>query len=451
MIKIENLGFTFGTHLDPVFRAVNLEIEPGELVLVCGPTGSGKSTFLKTINGLAPHFSGGTLTGKIFINGAESTRKRPHELADLVAYVNQKPEGAFATDTVEEELAFGLEQLGWSQSAMLQRVEELAAQFELSDLLNRHLADLSGGQQQRVAIAAALAPRQRVLILDEPTSALDSQSSGALLTLLSDLAHNHGLTVIVAEHRTKAVLPFADSLLMVSGDSSVHKLAQLEPASCTQAEQKTESILRDQPISRSQPLFRGKALTAKYGNLEALAPIDLELRAGSVTSVVGPNGSGKTSLLWSVVREAWRQKLEVAMVPQNAADLLFLNTLAEELAEADSLNALPALTTANLFESLVGRVDPSTHPRDLSSGQQLALVLAIQLSKKSQLIILDEPTRGLSSKAIKSLEAMLGNLRGSGHAILLATHDHDLVVSVSDEVLTLERGVLQNRGDGHDQ
>jgi energy-coupling factor transport system ATP-binding protein len=445
MIKIKNLNFGYGRSDSLVLRRVNLHVSSGQMVLITGPTGGGKSTFLKCLNGLAPHFTGGEISGEILIDGSSIVGKFAHDLADLVGFVNQQPEGAFACDTVEEELAFGLEQLGWNPEAMHSRVLELADTFQLQNILERPLVELSGGEQQRVAVAAALAAGQKVLLLDEPTSALDQTSSATLLRLLKKLAAENGITVLLAEHRIDRVLPLVDTVLSVDGDGSVR---QFEPADYGNVESLTAPKQRNDV--EHKVVFSASGLSKKYGQTIALAPMDLAVRESSIIAVVGENGSGKTSLLWCALRSAQAQKYPTAMVPQNAADLLFLPTLSEELAESDSLNDLPPTSTAKQFETLAGRVDPSTHPRDLSAGQQLALVLAIQISTKAKLLILDEPTRGLDLRSKAALREQLIALKNLGHSILLASHDLSFVNGISDEVITMRAGKAGRGGDNVD-
>ena len=156
-----------------VFTEASFVIPEGELVLVVGPTGSGKSTLLRCVNGLVPHFSGGTLQGTVTVGGRDTRQHRPRDLADLVGFVVQDPTASFVTDTVEEEIAYGMEALGVDATAMRRRVEETLDLLGLADVRSRPLRDLSGGQQQRVAIGAVLAAGPRILVLDEPTSALD--------------------------------------------------------------------------------------------------------------------------------------------------------------------------------------------------------------------------------------------------------------------------------------
>ena len=433
MLRLRNLTFTYKNLDSPALKNVNLVLDPGKLVLLQGATGSGKSTLLKAINGLVPHFTGGRFSGSVEIGGRDVTGRQPHDLAELVAYVNQQPESAFATDTVEEELAFSLEQLGWAPEAMNLRVKHLSEKFGLQPFLKSPLAELSGGQQQRVAIASALAAGQKLLLLDEPTSALDAETADSLIRLLSDLAKGEGITVLIAEHRFERTLPFIDQILVSESDGSVS----------------TETVLPERmleswhPVAASSELVLScQGLGKSYPTGFELQSLNLELRSNQVTGVLGENGSGKSTLLWAVLEDAWSQGAEVAMVPQNAQDLLFLSTVSEELADADERLLPGAKRASKYLEELVGRIDPLKHPRDLSAGQQLALVLAVQLSTGAKTIILDEPTRGLDARARQALASSLHSLRDEGQSILVATHDRDFLENLADRTLVVENGVV---------
>jgi energy-coupling factor transport system ATP-binding protein len=440
MLRIRNLTFAY-KHLDtPALRNINLEIEDGEFVLIKGSTGSGKSTLLKAINGLVPHFTGGRFSGSIEINGRNVTRLQPHDMAEYVAYVNQQPEAAFATDTVEQELAFGLEQLGWETDSMEERIRALAATFGLADLMKSSLSELSGGQQQRVAIASALAAGQKLLVLDEPTSALDAESAESLIQLLSDLANRHGITVLIAEHRQERLLPYIDRVIALESDGS---LSMVDEAFAP-ARPLTPRAQRP-PIG--EVVLACLGLSKSYPTGFTLQAINLSLCANQITGVLGDNGSGKTTLLWAVLEDAWKQSVDVAMVPQNAQDLLFLSSVSEELAEATEALSAEAKRPASYLEEIVGRLDPFKHPRDLSSGQQLALVLAIQLAAGAKTLIMDEPTRGLDARAKQALASTLNELREKGHSILIATHDRDFLENVADRLIAVERGVAIEIGE----
>src|SRR5437764_8151432 len=204
------------------------------MCLVVGSTGSGKSTLLKCINGLVPHFTGGRLAGRVVVDGRDTQHHRPRELADVVGYVGQDPLAGFVTDTVEDELAYGMESLGVDPATMRRRVEETLDLLGLVDVRNRPLLTLSGGQQQRVAIGAVLTMHPQVLVLDEPTSALDPPAAEEVLAALTRPVPDLGLTVVVAEHRLERVVQYADRVVSLGAGTGVvagEPAAVLAPAS----------------------------------------------------------------------------------------------------------------------------------------------------------------------------------------------------------------------------
>ena len=494
MIQLQDVGFSYDGYENAVIKRANLEISNGEFVLVCGPTGSGKSTLLKIINGLAPHFTGGTLSGRLLLNGVDHTGGLPHNLASMVGYVNQQPEGSFVADTVEDEIAFSMEQLGFEAHEMTQRVKRFAALVGIDDLLTSDLANLSGGQQQRVAIAAALAAGQKLLVLDEPTSALDPSAAAEIILLLKQIAKQEKVSILLAEHRLERVVKHVDSVIIVHGDGSVSKsLPQdafreyrlvppivelslklgwspvvLDPSSVEgksiQPNQWTLKPSND--LSAAETLLETKDLQVSYGHTEAVKPINLKLHAGEVLAVMGENGSGKSSLIWAIhglgkrtggsVNSPWGDPLSLSdeerfgaltLVPQKASDLLFLNSLAEELQESDTVAQVPPTSTASLFAQFAGRVDPRKHPRDLSAGQQLALVLAVQLVKGARVVLLDEPTRGLDYEAKRALARIIEKLKDEGKGVVLASHDIEFVAMLATRVLVLESGRIVEEGN----
>ncbi|HWS58939.1 MAG TPA: ABC transporter ATP-binding protein, partial [Actinotalea sp.] len=221
MIVLDRVTVTYPGADRPALRDVSLRIGEGELCLVIGPTGAGKSTLLRTACGLVPHFSGGLLQGSVRVAGRDTRDHLPRDLADVVGVVVQDPAAGFVTDTVEEELAYALEQLGLPAAVMRTRVEEVLDLLDLADLRDAPLADLSGGEQQRVAIGAVLTGHPRVIILDEPTSALDPAAAEDVLAALTRLVHDLGMTVLLAEHRLERVVQYADRVVAVSVDGTV--------------------------------------------------------------------------------------------------------------------------------------------------------------------------------------------------------------------------------------
>ncbi|MEU9388292.1 ABC transporter ATP-binding protein, partial [Streptomyces sp. NPDC048279] len=215
MIRFENVSVTYEGAAEPAVRGVDFEVPEGELVLLVGPSGTGKSTILNAVSGLVPHFTGGTLRGRVTVAGRDTRTHKPRELADVVGTVGQDPLAHFVTGTVEDELAYGMESLGIAPAVMRRRVEETLDLLGLDGLRDRAIATLSGGQRQRVAIGSVLTPHPQVLVLDEPTSALDPAAAEEVLAVLQRLVHDLGTTVFLAEHRLERVVQYADRVVLL--------------------------------------------------------------------------------------------------------------------------------------------------------------------------------------------------------------------------------------------
>ncbi|MET9856494.1 ATP-binding cassette domain-containing protein, partial [Streptomyces sp. NPDC006450] len=215
MIHFEDVSVTYDAAAAPSLAHADFTLPEGELTLLVGPSGVGKSTLLGAVSGLVPHFTGGTLTGRVTVAGRDTRTHKPRELADVVGTVGQDPLAHFVTDVVEDELAYGMESLGLPPSVMRRRVEETLDLLGLNELRDRPIATLSGGQQQRVAIGSVLTPHPRVLVLDEPTSALDPAAAEEVLAVLQRLVHDLGTTVLMAEHRLERVVQYADRVLLL--------------------------------------------------------------------------------------------------------------------------------------------------------------------------------------------------------------------------------------------
>ena len=556
MIVFERAGVRYEGAASPVLREVSLRIEEGELCLVIGHTGSGKSTLLAAVNGLVPYFTGGTLSGRVVTGGRDTARFRPRELADVVGMVGQDPLAGFVTDTVEEELAYTMEQLAIDPAAMRVRLEETLDLLGLADLRHRALRTLSGGQQQRVAIGSALTAHPRILVLDEPTSALDPASAEDVLAAITRLVHDLGVTVVLAEHRLERVLPYADRVVYLHGDGTVTagdpaavlagagvappvvelgRLAGWQPLPLSVRDARRQAPALRERLPQTPPVPHrasqagqagsgagqsgagqsgagaaggGVALTARgivvrYGGLAAVRDVDLTLRAGEITALMGRNGSGKSSLMWAVQgsgpRAAGRVRVAgpdadpaslppaaaralVGLVPQTPADLLYLDTVAAELAQADrdaqagpaspararTSDVTPAAsrqqqrhtdragaggparagegTARHILDGIAPGIAGDAHPRDLSAGQQLALVLAVQLTAAPTVILLDEPTRGLDYTAKAGLTGTLDRLAARGHAVVVATHDVEFATRSCDRVVVMAEGDIVSDG-----
>ncbi|SDK01582.1 ABC transporter ATP-binding protein [Streptomyces indicus] len=609
MIRFEDVSVTYDGADAPTVSGVELAVPEGELVLLVGPSGVGKSTLLGTVSGLVPHFTGGTLRGRVTVAGRDTRTHKPRELADVVGTVGQDPLSHFVTDTVEDELAYGMESLGLAPDVMRRRVEETLDLLGLADLRDRPIATLSGGQQQRVAIGSVLTPHPRVLVLDEPTSALDPAAAEEVLAVLQRLVHDLGTTVLMAEHRLERVVQYADQVVLLPGPGQAPVLGSpaeimavspvfppvvglgrlagwsplpltvrdarrraaglrerlagvavpaVEGAAVGRAASRAEgatsrgvgtadrtegaaspgegvaagqsalsvgadsldgpvrppggrglsgpvtehtprrrfSLRRLKPrptppataadapvtgphdhtgsgphdhtgsstgtrntVTPVTPVATAASLGVHRGRIEALRQVDLTVSAGETIALMGRNGAGKSTLLSAFVglvqpssgsvrvsgavphRTAPRELIRrVGLVPQEPRDLLYADTVTGECAAADTDAGAAPGTCRALVEELLPGIADATHPRDLSEGQRLALALAVVLTARPPLLLLDEPTRGLDYAAKARLVSVLRGLAADGHAIVLATHDVELAAELAHRVVILAEG-----------
>ena len=218
MITFSNVSLVYPHSTKTIIEDLSFSIVEGEMVLVMGATGSGKSSLLRLINGLVPHHTCGILAGDISVDGISTQAVKPGALAHLVGIVAQNPANGFVTDIVEEALAFGMEALNFPPDVMRKRVEEVLDLLSLNPLRHRSIASLSGGEQQRVAIGSALVMHPKILVLDEPTSALDPIAAEEVLSLLHRLVHDLSVTVVIAEHRLERVIQFVDRIIYIEGN-----------------------------------------------------------------------------------------------------------------------------------------------------------------------------------------------------------------------------------------
>ncbi|MFC9461748.1 ABC transporter ATP-binding protein [Streptomyces sp. NPDC056983] len=517
MIRFEDVSVTYDGAATPTVRNIELDVHEGELVLLVGPSGVGKSTLLGAVSGLVPHFTGGTLSGRVTVAGRDTRTHKPRELADVVGTVGQDPLSHFVTDTVEDELAYGMESLGLAPDVMRRRVEETLDLLGLADLRERPIATLSGGQQQRVAIGSVLTPHPRVLVLDEPTSALDPSAAEEVLAVLQRLVHDLGTTVLMAEHRLERVVQYADQVALLAGPGEplllgapaeimavspvfppvvdLGRLAGWSPLPLTVRDARRGSgELRERlagheprepheqpraavsPASRRSLLRSGRqpevpavaevaGLAVRRGRVEALRHVDLSVGPGEIVALMGRNGAGKSTLLSTLVglvrpssgtalvggavphRTGPRELIRrVGLVPQEPRDLLYADTVAAECAAADHDAGADPGTCRELVSRLLPGIADATHPRDLSEGQRLTLALAIVLTARPPLLLLDEPTRGLDYAAKARLVTILRGLAADGHAVVLATHDVELAAELSHRVAVLADGEIVANG-----
>ena len=438
-------------------RGVDLELAPGTLTLVTGATGSGKSTLLHAMSGLFQHVSNGDQLGTIEVAGLDRAVVPPRETAGFVGVVSQSVRLSFVAATVADELGFALAARGVDPVIERARVGELAERLGIAHLLDREIDALSAGEACLVAIGAALVEQPVLLLVDEPLADLDTAARIHVVDVLARLAHEAGVCVVVAEHAVDDWAGHPDLRLeLVNG-----ALSRVE---ATTAPPVVAPAKRTSPQTWP-PIAVVRHVSVSHGDRLVVDDATLSLVPGDIVALRGPNGAGKSSLLHAMARPAHRdtvivagrdvhrmprraRRTAIALVPEAFDDLLFATTVGGECRRADSRAG--AIGTAVRFARLLGvdlDDDPGDllgrHPRDLSAGERLCLVLAIQLSARPSVLLVDEPSRGLDAAARELVGRVLVEAAASGTAVVLATHDREFADRFATRTITMTGGRLE--------
>lgn len=498
MIELRNITYRYPDTSRPVLQNLSLNIREGEFLLVIGPSGSGKSTLLRCLNGLVPHFYGGQFSGEVRVCGQDPVAAEPRRMSRYVGFVFQDPEAQFVVDAVEDELVFAMENHALPQITMRKRVEEVLDQLNIAHLRHRRVSTLSGGEKQRVAIAAVLTLQPQVIVLDEPTSQLDPQAAEEVLDALVRLNHDLGLIIVLSEHRLERVAQYADRILCLPGDGQPpilgeprQVLAQVNltpplvrlgkalgwhPLPLTLKEARPHSrklrlptqptyqptnlpIFQSSSLPTSQPSIQVRDVWYAYNGHEALKGASLDVAPGEFVVLMGRNGAGKTTLLKQIVgllkpkqgqvkvmgldtRQADQQAIiaHVGYVPQNPDALLFADTVRQELDFTRQSRGMARGGYEPLLEALGLTAYADRYPRDLSVGERQRVALAAVLVADPEIILLDEPTRGLDYRQKEALATFLQGEKVRGRTVIMATHDVELVAACADRVILLGDG-----------
>ena len=467
LYRVEGLTFTYPEQSAPALRDVSLTLRAGEFVTLCGLSGSGKSTLLRQLmTALAPN---GARSGAVLFAGRPLSDVPQREQAERIGFVQQSPENQLVTDKVWHELAFGLESLGYDTPTIRRRVAEMAGFFGMESWFHREAASLSGGQKQLLNLAAMLAMQPDVLILDEPTAQLDPIAAADFLAALARVNRELGTTVLLSEQRLEEALPLSDRAIVLDGGSVLadgtpravgaqlrtagHEMFRAMPTAmrvwasvensfpCPVSVREGRDWLADFAASHplksvpERPLPAPSEETAvtvsdvwfRYAPdaPDVLRGLELTVRRGELFAILGGNGAGKSTTLKLLagLQKPYRGEVRVtgkaALLPQEVQTLFAKKTVREDLAEVTSDAAMLAYVTALCrLETLLDR-----HPYDLSGGEQQRAALAKILLTRPDILLLDEPTRGLDAAFKAELAELLQSLLAQGVTVVLVSHD----------------------------
>ena len=426
----------------------------GSIAVITGPTGSGKSTILRGIAGLLSHVDGGEISGTLRIGGTDRAATPPRDTARLIGVVLQNPRAAFATTRVRDEIALALELRGIASRTAKARVLEVAESIGVSALLDRNVSTLSAGEATLVAIAAAVVEQPALLLVDEPLADLDTAARGHVIAVLNALARDAGVCVVVAEHRAEQLVPVADSWWTID-DGALVPGAAPSPSPA--------AVPRPTPAQPAEPapVLTATKLAVHRKGTPLVREASLTLHRGEVVALMGPNGAGKSSVLVALalgeglpgkgtVGQGTVDGVRVALVPDASDDLFTRDTVSGELRAAERRQRRKSGTppapgaAASHLARLRGDVRipiGHEHPRDLSAGERRILAIALQTMDDPQVLLIDEPTRGLDPAARTAVSAALRSAADAGAAVLIATHDHDFAHGLGARILPMHDGV----------
>ena len=481
-IEIENLGFTYPSRQTPTLRGITTRVPSGAFLLLTGPTGCGKSTLLRTLNGLIPHASAGILTGTVHLNGENLATQPLATTCQQAALLFQSPEDQLFCTLVEDEIAFGLENLGFPPEEIRERIAFALEQVGLPDFQNREISSLSGGQKQRVALAAICAMQPKILLLDEPTSHLDPKGSRDILDIVAKLNRELGVTVVLATHRTREVVSLCDRVWLMDEGRLCLDLPKTEAFQDLAPYQRLgvqvpvgEAAPFTTPPStpKTSPVTPSKEVSLSIGGLhfrypntdkDAVCGISCEVQRGEVLAIMGANGSGKTTLIHLIAgllrpsvgkvtiagKTRDRVKLhqlagEVGIVFQNPDLLLQAKTVRDEVEFGPKNLKFSVEILEERVNRTLTRFDLNSFtteaPYALSRGQRQRIAVAATFSLHPNLFLLDEPTTGQDAQHLYGLmDELCDEIRREDKTLIFATHDTDLTLKYANRVLLLRDG-----------
>lgn len=452
-IRLKEVSFKYDGAKENVLENINLTVEYGETVLLSGVSGEGKSTLLSIINGVIPFVNSGEFSGSVEIDGKDVTKLKISERSKLIGTVLQNADEQIIYDLVNEEIAFGCENLNIASEEIDRRIERFTTLMQIEK--NAKTKTLSGGQKQRLITASTLAMEQKIIILDEPLANLDTHTAHILLKALRNLA-NSGYAVLIVEHRLDVVKNYIDKVMRIENKQL------FTSTDINDLNSGIKTIPHADGSLPGEVLIKGKKLFFAAGDRNIIDGLDIEIRAGERIVLLGENGCGKTTLMRMLARlnkpndgalsqtitkskkanSKWFSK--VGYVYQNPTYQLFMPTLLSEISfKAKSEEIAREMINAFGLSGLEQR-----HPQSLSEGQKRRASIAAVCASEPTVLFLDEPTVGQDYENLcKTVETVNKINKNLGTAIVTVTHDKRCAGALADRVLIMENGKISRQGD----
>lgn len=504
-IEFQNVTFYYEGSNTPALKDINLSINLGEIVLITGPAGSGKTTLCSCINGLIPHYHEGNLEGDVLVRTYNTKKARIGGLASLVGMVFQDPESQLVTSSVADEVAFGPENFGIPREEINQRVEAALKATRLEGYEDREPYNLSGGEQQACVIASVYALQPEIYVMDEPLANLDPSGRSQVLRLIIDVAKKRGKTLVIVEHALEEVIPLVDRIIVMhqgeivrdgsveavlsSGDlpdvftrppiirlaeKFLHQVRPLTPEKFYEEFSNRHSLgtvqakhsITSEPDVNGKPIIEIKEVSFSYNQeKEALKNINLTIHEGELVAILGRNGSGKTTLVRHLIglikpdeNKIFVRGKDVALTPthelaqdvgfcfQNPNHQIVTFKVRDEVMFGLKAHNVPSSEYEERIHDALEIVDMLDYINaevfDLGKGQKQRLALASVLALKPHILIIDEPTTGQDPQMAEGIFSIIKNLNEMGTTVLMITHQMEYAASYARRAIVLRSGEI---------
>lgn len=464
MINSQDVSFKYLHTNDPFLKNINLEVTPGECVLICGSSGSGKTTFSRLINGISPNYLEGDLKGQLYTTDLKAGEAEIEEYVPVVGSVFQNPKTQHFTVDTTSELAFPLENTGADPEFIREQIKNKAESFQISYLLDRNIFELSGGEKQQIAFVAANMLEPAILVLDEVTSNLDQEAIHRIRYMVQELK-NKNMTIIIFEHRLSWTKDLVDRYILFEkgkvkdewtasdfnelSNEDLHHLG-LRSMDLSIHRKKIQEKIKHSKENMSG-MLQTNNLDIGYSNRDVLSELDLDFQSGEILGLMGPNGTGKSTLantltglqkpisgeiIWKNEKMSPKQLIQKSfLVMQDMNYQLFSDSVEDEIL----LGAEHSEYLEDVMEDLNLTDYKDRHPMSLSEGQKQRVAIASALLSGKEIIIFDEPTSGLDYLHMERFGKLLNKLKATKAVIIVITHDEELASEWCDSIIQLEK------------